>query len=116
VTLKVGTEDYEVETTVRFFPEVLTRSKEIAWDDYCNEEFYPLRAIACVRSNDWTKSNAKAVSFIPVFAKVAIELGLFEEQYRGGLVCQDSCWESENVLPDLMCTDTIKVGDREEHE
>ena len=132
--LKVGTEDYkgldsdrdteaEVETTVRFFPEVLTRRKEIVWDCYNEhgefeedvvEGFYPFQLIACVRSNNFSRCNAKAVSFIPVFAKVAIELGLFEEQYRGGLLCQDSC--SGNVLQDLMCTDTIKVGDREEHE
>ena len=64
--LKVGTEDYqgldsdrdteaEVETTVRFFPEVLTRRKEMVWDCYNEhgefeedvvEGFYPFQLVA----------------------------------------------------------------------
>ena len=67
----------EVEAIIRFFPHALSRNTYIRW-----------------------RCHVKAVSFIPVFAKVAIELGLFEEQYRGGLLCNDIY--EDNVLQQLM--------------
>jgi hypothetical protein len=70
----------------------LTRRKEIGMyldDDEDGELFYPIQHLTCYfcyADTTW-RCNAKAVSFVPLLAKLAIELGLFEEQYRGGLLC-----------------------------
>jgi hypothetical protein len=59
----------------------------------------------------------KAISFIPIVARVAIELGvLFDgEEERGGLLCYDN--ENDNVLQNLMNSDSpIQLGNREYHK
>jgi hypothetical protein len=90
----------EVAAIVGFFPKVLSRQKVI----YDNEEdldggiYYPIQLLAYTlhegdrpfdRSaflpTEWW-CNAKAVSFIPSLARLATELGLFGEQYIGGLL------------------------------
>jgi hypothetical protein len=55
--------------------------------------------------------------FIPVVARIAIELGLFKEQYRGGLFIQNED-NSENVLHHLICSrvGSIEYHNREHHE
>jgi hypothetical protein len=54
------------------------------------------------------------VSFIPLLARLAIELGLFEEQDRGGLLCKDT--SDNNILHYLMLSDLTKIINRERHE
>ena len=56
----------------------------------------------------------KAVSFLPLVARLAIELGLFEEEYEGGLLCLDHL--GDNVLENLMRTDKTERHNREHHE
>jgi hypothetical protein len=55
-------------------------------------------------------SNFKAASFIPLLARLAIELGLFEEEERGGLLCEDT-YTDENVLKGLMHSDIDETDD-----
>jgi hypothetical protein len=111
----------EVETVIRFFPEVLTRTKQFAWyegeddNELITEDLYPIQLLAFTRrdEDDWA-CNMKAVSFIPLVARLAIELGLFEEQYQGGLLCPDHA--GENILENLMRTDQTERHNREHHE
>ena len=110
----------EVETAIRFFPEVLSRRKEILYndvrdngEDYDVDEqytvyedfFYPIQLVAFTHIGFAIRLNRKAISFIPLLARLAIELGLFEEQYRGGLLCQDN--RDSNILQDLMDNATV---------
>ena len=128
----------EVEAIVLLFPDVLTRRKQIHEirdvDEYDSEdedpfdvrEFYPIQSLAvkCIGFHDDFVSNVKAVSFIPLFARLAIKLGLFEEKYRGGLLCQDienDYYNHYNVLENLMHSDLTPwsnddVYKREHHE
>ena len=54
----------------------------------------------------------KAVDFIPLLVRLAIELGLVEEVYRGGLlyeIREDGQQLSDNILEDLMrCSATVE--------
>jgi hypothetical protein len=89
--------DEEIETSIRFFPEVLSRRSQLVWD-HEEDEFvegegegegegdYPIQHLSFLRNEYgcW-RCNVEAVSFIPVVARLAIELGLFEEEERGGL-------------------------------
>ena len=65
----------EVEVAIRFFPNVLS------YDRY-HGGYYPIYAQFRNFGGD---ENLKAASFIPLFAKLGIELGQFEEEERGGL-------------------------------
>ncbi|OEU12758.1 hypothetical protein FRACYDRAFT_244031 [Fragilariopsis cylindrus CCMP1102] len=93
----------EVEAIVRFFPAVLTRSEE---------DEYPIQILAVAHNEDgdW-QCNVKAVSFIPLLLRLAIEFGLFEEDERGGLLCED-------VLHHLMDSDNteLELHNQEHHE
>ena len=76
----------EIEATVRSFPEILTRRIYDDDDDDDNEYFhYPIQQLAFAHDedSDW-QCNVKAVSFIPLLLRLAIELGLYEEDERGG--------------------------------
>ena len=86
----------EVEAIVRVFPEVLTRKNPCGPEDY-----YPIQllAFALDEYGNW-HGNKKSVSFLPILARLAIQLGLFQEQYRGGLLCNDIY--EDNVLQQLM--------------
>jgi hypothetical protein len=98
----------EVEAIVRVFPEVLTRRK------YDDENFYypiQLLTFALDEDGDW-QCNEKSVSFIPILARLAIEFGLFEEDKRGGLLCEDG---KINVLQDLMLSDGQTELPNQEH-
>jgi hypothetical protein len=103
--------DEEVEAIVRFFPEVLTRTKD--FEGVGN--LYPIQllSLSCARNEDdiiWG-CNVNAVSFVPLVARLAMELGLFEEEERGGLLCN-----GENVLNDFMLSDQSNINNREHHE
>ncbi|OEU07425.1 hypothetical protein FRACYDRAFT_251230 [Fragilariopsis cylindrus CCMP1102] len=102
----------EVETALRFFPELLSRRKK-ATHGY---RFYPVELLAYTRSgsNIW-KCNLKAVSFVPLVVRLAIEFDLFEEQERGGLLIGDKY--HVNMLQLLSSANTMAVArDRENHE
>jgi hypothetical protein len=58
--------------------------------------------------------NLKAVSFIPLLARLAKEFGLFMEEQRSGLLTEDTEGEI-NVLRDLVRTDTEHF-DQDHHE
>ncbi|OEU12766.1 hypothetical protein FRACYDRAFT_244039 [Fragilariopsis cylindrus CCMP1102] len=70
----------EVEAIIRFFPHALSRNAR--------------------HGNVTWGCHVKAVPFIPFLVRLAIQLGLFEEQYRGGLLCEDMY--ADNVLIHLM--------------
>ncbi|OEU06163.1 hypothetical protein FRACYDRAFT_273134, partial [Fragilariopsis cylindrus CCMP1102] len=101
----------EVETAIRFFPEVLSRRKDV----YAGILHYPIQELAITLDEDdgcW-RCNLKAVSFIPIVARLAIEFGLFEEVERGGLLSIDD--QSYNVLHHLMFSNPIERDNREQH-
>ena len=63
--------------------------------------------------------NVKAVAFIPLLARLAVELGSFEEEERGGLLCKNNM--NINVLQNLMNSDkgrpeNLHHNPREYHE
>jgi hypothetical protein len=106
----------EVEAIIRFFPEALTRTKELEGVG----NLYPIQFLSCTCNEDgiWG-CNVKAVSFIPIVARLAIEFELFEEvEERGGLLCQEDINGNNmlNVLQNLMLSDQIERDNREYHE
>ncbi|OEU12762.1 hypothetical protein FRACYDRAFT_263044 [Fragilariopsis cylindrus CCMP1102] len=109
----------EVEAIVRVFPEVLMRRKFDEDNEHGNI-YYPIQllAIAPVEGN-W-QCNVKAVSFIPIIARLAIEFDLFEEEERGGLLCDYGTNGlgpyAENALIDLMLSDRTELHNQEHHE
>jgi hypothetical protein len=96
----------EVETAIRLFPEVLSRR-----GGYYN--YYPIQLLAFARNEDghWVW-NLKAVSFIPLLVMLAIEFGLFEEEERGGLLCEIG----NNVLRSLISSYRTEIHKQERHE
>ena len=87
----------EIETAIRFFPNVLS-TREVG--EY---HIYWL-------SRNWRGHyNLKAASFIPLFAKLAVEPGQFEEEERGGLI-SGGC----NVLEILATSFDYNKNDSEE--
>lgn len=90
----------EVELAIRFFPNALSKQRN-------RRRCYP---IYWQLGNRNGKCNLKAVSFIPLFAKLGMELGKFTEEERGGLIC-GGC----NVLVRLAVCNS-HIGDDEEHQ
>jgi hypothetical protein len=103
----------EVETIIRVFPDVLTRRGGIYL-------LYPIQCLAFILSDlQECMCNLKAVSFIPLVAMLAIEFGWFQEQDRGGLLCQDEVDDGNgfNVLQNLLRSDeTTELHNQEHHE
>ena len=107
----------QVETILRLFPSFLTRRKEIFIHEVDHEKrlvLYPIQLLAIMSQGGrlWL-CNTKAALFIPLFAGLAIELGLFKEEERGGLLCERHI--DRNVLHDLMRNDTIIETRNQEH-
>jgi hypothetical protein len=86
----------ELETTIRFFPDVLSTIRGPF-------NHYPIQYLSysIIGRMYNRRRNLKAVLFIPIFARIALELGCFDEQWRGGLLCRDYC--GFNVLQDILC-------------
>ncbi|OEU10442.1 hypothetical protein FRACYDRAFT_247546 [Fragilariopsis cylindrus CCMP1102] len=103
----------QVEAIVRFFPEMLTSN------DY-KFGHHPIQLLACnVNAYEICTLKAAAVSFIPLLARLAIELAvsfhkLWHDNKRGGLLCEDI--NGDNVLQLLMLSDKIEVHNQEHHE
>ena len=125
-----STDDYhteeEIETAVRFYPDVLLRKENR--NEHDDEYFlnhrpidvdrtigkHPIQICAFIlREDDTWGCNSKAVPFIPLLVRIAIELGLYEEQNRGGLLIEDE--DGANVLQNLMRSDTIERNNQEHH-
>ena len=108
----------EVETAIRFFPEALSRKKMARTDDdgLWFPGYYPIHYLASIQNDVdllFVICNVKAVSFIPLIARLALELGLFEEEERGGLLLKGN--GGSNVLRNLMLSDN-RLYTREHHE
>ena len=90
----------EVETALRFFPEVI--SQPCGENEEGGEE-YPIQRL-CI-SNEG-KYNVKAISFIAVVAPLAIEFHSFEDHARGGLLLTDYAGDNtfRNLLYNLATT------------
>ena len=70
----------EVETAIRFFPEVLSRRG----GEY---DSYPIQCLPLMYDiNLSLVCNVKAVSFVHVISQLAIEFGSFQQNDRGGLL------------------------------
>ena len=113
----------KVETAIRFFPAVLSKRKAGRWreandddDDYDDDDEeeeeewidgeYPIQCLALFyNKGDSVACNLKAVSFVPLVARIAIELGLFEKQERGGLLCSQD--DNNNALQNLVRIDYV---------
>ncbi|OEU06155.1 hypothetical protein FRACYDRAFT_256197 [Fragilariopsis cylindrus CCMP1102] len=101
----------EIETALRFFPELLSRTKLDNYGTTLN--VFPIELLAYTRSgNNIGKCNLKAVSFVPLVVRLAIEFDLFEEHERGGLLIGD---EYGNMLQ-LISSTTPMVASREINE
>jgi len=81
----------EVETALRIFPNNLRRRKRDQSGH--NKILYPIHCLSLSLKTDtngyiseYHRFNIKAVSFIHLFARLAIELKSFEEKERGGLL------------------------------
>jgi len=120
----------EVVNVLRFFPSVLTRKKEIKVQIYhqlrpedvpdwreVRFHVYPMQLLT-VSYNEGRpyyhrQCNTKAVSFLPPVASLAKELGLFDEQERGGLLSSGGF----HILHNLMRSDFVngETIDRREY-
>lgn len=86
----------EIETALRFFPQILTTRGG-------RNGFLPIQCITGIYKDFWNINNnrwicnVKTVSFVYLFARLAIEFNSFEEQERGGLLT-----ENGDVLRRLM--------------
>jgi hypothetical protein len=116
----------EVETAIRFFPDVLSRRKTIVLNDDDDDEFeddedversvhgfYPIQILSHYFEDDCWRCCVKAISFIPVLARLAIELGLFGKE-RGGLLCQDH--DGGNVIQNLLYRDSFHTHNQDHRE
>ncbi|OEU12597.1 hypothetical protein FRACYDRAFT_243850 [Fragilariopsis cylindrus CCMP1102] len=125
----------EVETVLRLFPDVLTRRKEIViYIDHDNDDddeeeeeeeeirflVYPIQFLAVTHDEEipWIfwRCNAKAVSFLPLVARLAIEIGVFDEQQsRGGLLFDGEDHPGFRILHNLMRSDQRRSQEHHEY-
>jgi len=89
----------QVETALRFFPEVISQP---CWEDGDEDEGegegeeYPIQRLC---------NNRKAVSFIAGVARLAIEYHSFEDHERGGLLLED--FHNDNTFRNIMYHFTV---------
>jgi hypothetical protein len=94
----IDTED-EIEATARIFPDVLLRKTNYIVGRF---PYYPIQMILSLNCH---QCNLKAVLYIPLLIRLAIEFGSFDEELRGGLLVLDN--RGNNVLHNLMLTDSV---------
>ena len=94
-------DEEKVEAAVRSFPDVLSEKSSDGDDDDC----YPI--IWRTMYDEHGGFNLKALSLIPLLTELGTELGRFDEEMRGGLLCTNSFGASVlflvccmNVQPD----------------
>lgn len=115
--------EQEVETILRIVPEVLKR-RTAGFYPITLQTLYDIRFenadASDVRFDDHHQlCNVKAVSFIPIMAKVAIEFDLFYKDERGGLLCEnEEEIEHHDVLTTLVGSSTAKEysNDADHHQ
>ena len=99
----------EVEFAIRCFPGVLSRGIETNIGVK-----YPIALLLYFNhGGDVFRCNVKAASFIPLLARLGIELGQFEINERGGLLAEVE--EGDNVLHFLVST-SDDSHDAEHHQ
>jgi hypothetical protein len=98
--------DDEVETAIRLFPEVLSRT--IGY-----HHTVPIKRLSYIYdgARGLYLCNLNAVLFIPLFARLAAEFGLFEEQEREGLFIN-----GDNGLRTLATLTDPLARNHEDHE
>jgi hypothetical protein len=95
----------EVETAIRFFPELLSRKGG-------RYNVLPIQnlTLATDEHDNCVRCNQEGVHYIPLFARLALEFGSFEEEARGGLLYENG----NNVIQNLIelrnhdCQDDIE--------
>ena len=101
----------EVEQALREFPETITRRNVIVFDSLDDhwrgagedEGDYPIQCLPLTQDAGGDRdTNHKAVSFVHLFARLAIEFNSFEENWRGGLLNRDNF--GSNTLQNLVKT------------
>ena len=101
----------EVETALRHYPETLSEPGGV-------ENIFPIQCIITIddRANRKWVSNLMAVSFVVLFANLAIEFNLFADEERGGLL---ATWRvgsvSHNTLIRLVRS-SHKSCDKNHHQ
>ena len=115
----------EVETALRFYPEVISRRKDVVWDNAENEwvdapdgegqdGYFPIQCLCykmCITDGGKGEYhlNVKAVSFVILLARLAIELNQFTEEERGGLLIEDNFGDC--TLQNLVFSSSSRYGD-----
>ena len=95
----------EVETALRIYPGVLARRKDTRWDIgdgvwvVTNDGDYPIQCLPFQIGRKGYVHNRYALSFIHLFAKLAIDFNSFDDTERGGLLIEDP--EGDNVFENL---------------
>jgi hypothetical protein len=103
--------EVEVETAIRFFPEILSRRSRGGGRDY-----HPVKCLANGYYGAAWRFNLKAVSFLPLLVKLAIEFGTFDEELRGGLLTDDEAGDKVLVLLTVSDRDFENKNEAENRE
>ena len=100
----------EVETALRHYPETLSER-----GGYYDR--FPIQCITIIddRVNRKWIYNPMAVSFVVLFAKLAIELNLFADEERGGLLATSRGDEGDNTLRRFIGS-SHKFCDKDYHQ
>jgi hypothetical protein len=100
----------EVETVIRLFPRILSRMVIVQGGHGGVRIGCPIHYLSYI-INDSMRCflcNLKALSFIPLLARLAIEFGSYDEHQRGGLLIKDTdppAQDGRTVLNWLMLSD-----------
>ena len=98
---------------------MLTTKDIIVWHDHgyqYTESFYPVQLLAFSHRGEpgSRMCNLKAVSFIPLLVRLAIELCVVGKQFGGGLLFSE--FGRNNVLQNLISSDWTELQNREHRE
>jgi len=108
----------EVETALRFFPNLIRRRKEVVWDDFeddwidtVDEGEYPIECLLYTLGNNGCHRNLKAIPFIHLFARLAVDFRLMSMKEEGCYVMVDLIFYSVllTVLNHWMTKSIINI-------
>ena len=109
----------EVETVLRLCPNAIKQTRPTVFNEDFDEDeedsfewvkagdddkYYPIQCLTWVqglhtRDGDGYRAfNLKAIPFVHLFARLAIEFNSFDEDKRGGLMFADPDWGWKNIL------------------
>lgn len=115
----------EVEQALREFPETISRPKATVFVEDSmgtmgwrvareNEGDYPIQCLPLTRDADGDRdTNHKAVSFVHLFARLAMEFNSFDEDERGGLLAINNF--GNNTLQDLVKSSYASLFNADDH-